>query len=85
MKLFAKITDPNLLWKSMHELGFTFYRITKMISGTSKVEVLYFAGSRCIYFEGEMNQEEVQRLKALAFPAKKIDFDEYLGVVKIEQ
>ena len=81
MRLFAKITDAELMWKSMHELGTTFYRMLSR----DEVEILYFSGNRAIHFKGRMSQNGIEKLKALAFPVSRIELNESLGVVKIEQ
>jgi len=81
MKLFAKISDPGLLLKSLCELGTAFYR--RLEGGV--YEAIYFSGSRTIYFRGELSRQQLKSLKALAYPAESISLDEEEGTVEVSQ
>ena len=52
-QLLAKITDAELLRKSMHELGTVFYQA----DGDGNItKVVYFSGSRVVEFIGKVDE-----------------------------
>ena len=81
MKLVAKISDVDLLMKSMHKLGTAFYHLC----GDDIVEVVYFSGNRIVYFKGKMSSRDLGNVRAHAYPAKRIEIDEEAWVIKVEQ
>ena len=56
--LQAKISNPDLLFEIIHALGQTFYR---KLNG--EYEVVYFSGSKAIYFKGKLSKQEAEKLK----------------------
>jgi len=81
-QLIAKISDPDLLTKSMHELGTVFY----MVNGHGKiVRVVYFSGSRLVDFQGELPKDLAERIEAEGHMVANIEVDEAQGYVKIVQ
>jgi len=81
MKLFAKISDPGLLLKSLNERGTAFYHIVK----DNTVEAVYFSASRTIYFIGDLTPQQYDSLKGQAYPAERISFNEQLGTIEVSQ
>ena len=81
MRLFAKISDPKLLLRSLNEMGTAFYRPVK----GEIVEAIYFSGSRAIYFLGELNREQYEVLKSQAHPAKRFRLDEKREIIEVDQ
>jgi hypothetical protein len=81
MQLFAEISDPILLKKSIHRDGTTFYHLCS----DDTVEVAYFSGSRIVHFKGQIPPEQLGILANEAFQVDKIEIDEATGVVKIVQ
>ena len=81
MRLFAKISDPGLLLKSLNELGTAFYRVVE----DNTVEALYFSANRTIYFKGELTPQQYDTLKVQAYPADRISFNEQNGTVEVSQ
>ena len=81
MKLFAEITDEDLLFKLLHELGCTFYRLV----GNGETEVVYFSGSKIVHFKGKLQEKNGNVLKATAWEVKRLEVDALEGKVTIEQ
>ena len=81
MKLFAKISDPGLLLKSMNEAGTAFYRVVEKCL----VEALYYSTSRTIYFMGELSKEQLKTLRAFAIEVESFRIDEFNGVIEVSQ
>lgn len=81
MRLFAKIRDPELLRKVMHEAGTAFYHFC----GDGLVEVVYFSSNRHAYFKGKLNQQDLQSVKAFAFEVERINIDEFSGLIVVNQ
>ena len=81
MKLFAKISDPEILLKSLIEAGTAFYRVVER----GLVEAVYYSTSRTIYFMGELSKEELKTLKAFAVKMESFRIDEFNGVIEVSQ
>jgi hypothetical protein len=81
-QLVARITDVELLRKSIHELGTVFYQI----DGEGNVtKVVYFSGSRVVEFVGKIDEALARRVKAEGHKVSSIEVDEFQGFVKIIQ
>ena len=60
LQLLAKITDAELLRKSMHELGTVFYQV----DGDGNItRVVYFSGSRVVEFVGRVDEDLAYALR----------------------
>lgn len=81
MRLFAKVSDPELFLKMLYEAGIIFYRPVEK----NTVEAVYFSSTRTIYFRGEMTHSQYETLKAQAYRAETITIDEIRGQVEISQ
>ena len=81
MRLFAKVSEPGLLLRSLNEAGVAFYR--RLEGG--RVEAVYFSASRTIYFVGEMVAGELEALKGQAYLARSFRVDERRGEVEVSQ
>jgi len=78
--LQAKISNPDLLFEIIHALGQTFYR---KLNG--EYEVVYFSGSKAVYFKGKLSKQEAEKLRNLGFEVSKLEVDEEGKVVRIEE
>ena len=81
MRLFAKVSEPGLLLKSLNEAGVAFYR--KLEGG--RVEAVYFSASRTIYFQGEMEPKQLEALRCQAYAARSFRVNEQRGEVEVSQ
>jgi hypothetical protein len=82
LQLLAKITDVELLRKSMHELGTVFYQA----DGDGNItKVVYFSGSRVVEFVGKVDEALARRVKAEGHKVDSIEVDEFQGFVRIVQ
>jgi len=81
LRLFAKVSEPGLLLRSLNEAGVAFYR--KLEGG--RVEAVYFSASRTIYFVGAMEPVEFEALRAQAYQAKAFRVNEQRGEVEVSQ
>jgi len=81
MKLFAEIKDEDLFFKLQHELGCSLYRVV----GNGEYEIVYFSGSKLVYFKGKLSDTHKELLKASAWEVKSIAVDADEGYVRIEQ
>ena len=82
LQLLAKITDAELLRKSMHELGTVFYQV----DGEGNItRVVYFSGSRVVEFVGRVDEDLARRVKAEGHRVDSIEVDEFQGFVRIVQ
>jgi len=81
-KLIAeKVTDPELLFSIIHELGQTFYRkLTK-----NRWEIVYFTGNKFAHFVGTLSKEKASLLESIGHKVDKIEINEEDGVIKISQ
>ena len=81
LRLTARITDEDLFFKLQHELGCTFWRVI----GNGENEIVYFSGSKIVYYKGRLSQSHAELLKGSAWQVSKIAVDEDDGRVHIEQ
>jgi len=82
LQLLAKITDAELLRKSMHELGTVFYQA----DGEGNItKVIYFSGSRVVEFVGKVDEALAKCVKALGHRVDSVEVDEFQGFVRIVQ
>jgi hypothetical protein len=81
MKLVAEIKEAELLFKMVHTLGTTFYKII----GNGEFEVVYFSGEKIVHFIGKLNEEQTKSLEHSAWKVNEIVVDEQEGEVKIKQ
>jgi len=82
LQLLAKITDAELLRKSMHELGTVFYQAD---SEGHITRVVYFSGSRVVEFVGKVDEALAKCVKALGHRVDSVEVDEFQGFVRIVQ
>ena len=82
LQLLAKISDAELLRKSMHELGTVFYQAD---SEGNITKVVYFSGSRVVEFVGKVDEGLAKCVKALGHKVDNIEVDEFQGFVRIVQ
>ncbi|MEM0313192.1 MAG: hypothetical protein QXQ41_01395 [Candidatus Bathyarchaeia archaeon] len=82
LQLLAKITDAELLRKSMHELGTVFYQAD---SEDNITRVVYFSGSRVVEFVGKVDEALAKCVKALGHRVDSVEVDEFQGFVRIVQ
>jgi len=81
MRLFARVSDPDLLLKSLNEAGIAFYRVVE----GNLVEAVYFSSSRSVYFYGGLTPQQLEMLKAQAFPAKSLRVNTNRGDIEVDQ
>jgi len=82
LQLVAKITDAELLRRSMHELGTVFYQT----DGDGNItKVVYFSGSRVVEFSGKTDESLAKRIKVEGHKVNSIEVDEFQGFVRIVQ
>jgi len=81
-QLIAKITDQELLRKSIHELGTVFYVTDEK---HNIVKVVYFSGSRLVEYTGTVDENFAKRLQVEGHKVNLIEVDEVQGYVKIVQ
>ena len=80
-QLIAKIKDPELLRKSIHELGTLFYVTEK----DAIFRVVYFSGSRIVEYIGTLDEDFAKRVRAEGHKVDSIEVDEIQGYVRIVQ
>jgi hypothetical protein len=81
-QLVAKITDVELLRKSIHELGTVFYET----DGEGNItRVVYFSGSRVVEFVGKVDDALARRVRAEGHRVELIEVDELQGFVRVVQ
>lgn len=81
-QLIAKITDVELLRKSIHELGTVFYQTD---GDGNIIKVVYFSGSRVVEFVGKVDEALARRVKAEGHKVDSIEVDEFQGFVRVVQ
>jgi len=82
LQLVAKIVDPELLGKSMHEEGTLFY----LQDGKGSItRAVYFSSSRVIDYEGNVDDKLAQRIRHEGHRAQLIEVDELKDSVRIIQ
>ncbi len=81
-QLVAKISDVELLRKSIHELGTVFYQT----DGDGNItKVVYFSGSRVVEFVGNVDESLARRVKAEGHKVELIEVDDVQGFVRVVQ
>jgi hypothetical protein len=81
-QLVAKINDPDLLGKSVHELGTVFYQED---NEGNIIKVAYFSGSRVIEYNGKVDETLAKRIRAEGHAVDLIEIDEFQSSVRIIQ
>ena len=81
MRLFAKVCDPELLLRSLNEAGSAFY----LVEESNLVEAVYFSASRSVYFYGGMISQQLESLRAQAYPVKALRVNENRGDIEVTQ
>lgn len=81
-QLVAKVKDPELLRKSMHELGTVFYQTDDKGNVTL---IVYFSGSRIVHYSGKVEEDLAKLVRALGYQVAAVEFDEIQGYIKIVQ
>ena len=76
------MSDPDLLRKSMHELGTVFYQTDDK---DNVVLIIYFSGSRIVRYNGKVDEELSKFVRAMGYRVNSIEIDEIQGYVKIVQ
>jgi hypothetical protein len=85
LKLFAKISDPDLFLKGLNEAGTAFYHVVSQTNEETRVEAVYFSSNRTVYFNGDVKPAQLQALRTQAYPAELIRLDEDREQVEILQ
>ena len=81
-QLIAQVSDPDLLRKSMHELGTVFYQTDDK---DNVVLIVYFSGSRIVRYNGKVDEELSKFVRAMGYRVNSIEIDEIQGFIKIVQ
>jgi hypothetical protein len=81
VRLFAEVSDEELLGKLMHELGSTFYRQTEQ----GVYEIVYFSANRIVRYHGKLTEKMAELIKASGYKVARIEIDEISQTVKISQ
>lgn len=80
-RLVVHTSNPQTLIEMMHELGTAFYCKT----GQKTYRVIYFATNREIHFEGELTEEQLEKIKMEATEVKSIRIDDFNDEIIIEE
>jgi hypothetical protein len=83
MKLYAEVSDEDLLFKLIHQLGATFYRTLDHEKGI--IEIVYLSGEKYAYYKGKISDEHYKLLNATGWPVNEIQINEAEKEVKIIQ
>lgn len=81
-QLIANVSDPDLLRKSMHELGTVFYQTDDKDNVTL---IVYFSGSRIVRYTGKVDEELSKFVRAMGYRVNSVEIDDVQGYVKIVQ
>ena len=73
MRLFAKVSDPELFLRSLNAMGTAFYRPVKG-------EIV-----EAIYFIDELSLQQYEMLKAQVHLVTKFGIDERRGTIEVDQ
>jgi hypothetical protein len=82
LQLVAKVNDPELFKKSMHERGVTLYQEDPQ---GSIMRVVYFSTSRVVDFVGSLDEALANIIRADGFRVESINLDESHDSVQILQ
>ncbi|MEM2110768.1 MAG: hypothetical protein QXX08_02695 [Candidatus Bathyarchaeia archaeon] len=80
-RLVVKTNNPQTLLDTIHELGTSFYCKT----GQNTYRVVYFASNREIHFEGALNEEQLDKLKADSQEVQNITINEVTSEIIVEE
>jgi len=81
LRLIAEVKDAELLFKMVHTLGTTFFRVV----GNGEFEVVYFSGEKIVHFTGKLSEEQIRSLEHSGWKVSEIVVNEAEGEVKIRQ
>jgi len=82
LRLFAEVSDEELLSKLMHELGSLFYR---QLSDEGMYEVVYHSSNKTVRYQGKLSENMAKIVKNCGYPVSSIEIDEVSQTVKISQ
>lgn len=82
IQLAAKVTDPELLNKSINKEGTLFYQ--QDLKGYI-TRIVYFSVSRVIEYEGPVDQKLAELVRAQGYQADTIEMDKHLSLIRITQ
>ena len=82
LQLVAKINDPKLLDKSVHEEGTVLYQEDNQGSIT---RIVYFSTSRAVEYTGKVDEKLAAKVRVLGHRVKNILFDESFGSIEVIQ
>jgi hypothetical protein len=82
LQLVARVTDPELLSKSIHEHGTLFYQQDTKGNIT---RIVYFSSSRVIEYHGKVDENLATRVRAEGHQADTVEVDEFQSSVRIVQ
>ena len=82
LQLVAKINDPNLLDKSVHEDGIVLYQEDRE---GSIIRIVYFSTSRAVEYTGRVDEKLAAKVRVLGHRVKNILFDENFGSIEVIQ
>jgi hypothetical protein len=82
LQLYAKINDPKLLQKSIHERGSMFYHID---NEGNIVKVVYFSGLRVVEYNGKVDEKLAMLIRAEGFAVDLLEVDEFQDSIRIIQ
>jgi hypothetical protein len=82
LQLVARITDPELLGRSIHEHGTLLYQQDTKGNIT---RIVYFSSSRVIEYNGKVDEPLAKRLRVEGHQADIIEVDEFQSSVRIVQ
>jgi hypothetical protein len=83
MKLYAEVSDEDLLFKLIHQLGATFFRTIDQEKDI--IEIVYLSGEKYAYYKGTVSEEHWKLLNAVGYPVDEIEINEAEKEVKIIQ
>ena len=81
-QLVARINDPDLLEKSVHELGTVFYQEDQQGNIT---RVVYFSTSRIVEYTGKVDGKLAKRIRIEGHQAQNIHINELHDSIEILQ
>jgi len=85
-RLVVKTSNPETLFDHMHEKGTSFYARTSEVGIKPETyKVIYFATNREVHFDGELTEEQIQRLKDDSTRVKSIQIDEFAGEIIVQE
>jgi hypothetical protein len=82
LQLYAKIDDPKLLKKSIHERGSVFFHTD---NEGNIVKVVYFSGLRVVEYNGNVDEKLAMLIRAEGFAVDLLEVDEFQDSIRIVQ